>query len=359
MLLVGIVAMSFLGSDGRAMELSGEQAETFMGVALAGLEREYPNKLGQVLTGVEDLRSPRDLHPVFYGHFDWHSSVHGHWSLVRLAKRFPEVAGRLKVKEVLDGRFTEAGLKAEAGYFEKKENRSFERMYGWAWALRLAVELRSWDDDAARRWVKHYLPLEETIVELAKGYLPKLDWPIRTGVHPDAGWAFGQFLDYARAVGDREFEALVVAKASGFYGGDRDYPVAYEPSGNDFFSSGLNEADVMRRVLGAREFGVWLDGFFPGLAERKMGNLLEPVSVSDVADGHLVHLAGLNLNRAWTMAGVAAVLPEGDARRVVLEESAERHTRAGLGYVTSGHYEGEHWLASFAVYVLTGVGIFE
>ena len=194
------------------------------------------------------------------------------------------------------------------------------------------------------------------IVELAKDYLPKLDWPIRTGVHPDAGWALGQFLDYARAVDDNVFEALVAKKAKAFYLDDRDYPVAYEPSGTDFFSSGLNEADVMRRVLEREAFGKWLEGFFPGLAKGELGNLLEPVSVSDVTDGHLVHLAGLNFNRAWTMQGVASALAEDDARRGVLERSAAAHLQGGLGYVTSGHYAGEHWLASFAVYVLTGVG---
>ncbi len=320
-------------------------------LALGGIHKEYPNKPGLVMTGPEDVLSPKELHPVFYGHFDWHSSVHGHWTLARLLGLYPEATWAAEVREVLDGQLTEKGLKAEAAYFEKPANKSFERMYGWAWALRLAIELRVHGEDEP--WSEHFAPLEKKIVVLAKAYLPKLTWPIRTGVHPDAGWALGQFWDYSQEVGDAELAALVRTKAREFYLGDKDYPVRYEPSGNDFFSSGLNEADVMRRILPAAEFSQWLDGFFPKLGEGKLGNLLDPVSVSDVTDGHLIHLAGLNLSRGWTMRGIAAVLPKADPRRKVLEDSAIRHITAGMKDVESGHYEGEHWLGSFATYVLT------
>jgi len=339
-----------------SVRMTEAQAAGFVELALAGIDREYPNKPGAVLRGPGDLVSPRELHPVFYGHFDWHSSVHGHWMLVRAVRLFPEAPFAARVREVLEGRFTAAGLQAEADYFEVKENRSFERMYGWAWALRLATELRTWDDPQARSWAVRYRPLEERIVALALDYLPKLDWPVRCGFHPESAFPLAQMLDHARATGHAELERLVLDKARAFYGGDRDYPTAYEPSGNDFFSAGLNEADLMRRVLPADAFSQWLRGFLPGLARGEAGNLLEPVSVSDPTDGHLIHLAGLNLNRAWTLRGIASALPEDDPRVAVLGRSADAHQEAGLALVRTGHYEGEHWLASFAVYLMGGSG---
>lgn len=341
------------------MKITADQAEVFARLALAGIDREFPNKPQHVMTGPESAVTPRELHPVFYGHFDWHSSVHGHWMLIRLLRLFPDAATAAEIRRVLDARFTREGLAAEAAYFEAKENRSFERMYGWGWALRLALELRTWNDPDGERWSEYFAPLENRIVELALDYLPKLDWPVRCGFHPETGFPLGQMLDYARTVRHRELEELVVARARHYYGDDRDYPVRYEPSGNDFFSAALNEADLMRRVLSGAEFGRWLEEFFPTLREGRLGNLLDPVEVSDVTDGHLVHLAGLNLNRAWTMQAIASALPADpdDPRRDVLQGAAERHARAGLEYVSSGHYEGEHWLASFAVYLLTGVGL--
>lgn len=336
--------------------MTAEQATRFIELALAGIDREFPNKTGHVTRGPDDLRTPRELHPVFYGHYDWHSSVHGHWTLVRLSKEFPDAPFVEEVRQLLDDRFDRAGLAAEAGYFREKENRAFERMYGWAWALRLAAELRAWDDPMAREWADRLRPLEEVIVEFAKDYLPKLDWPVRCGFHPETAFPLGQMIDYARLVGDGALEELARSKAIEFYGDDRDYPVAYEPSGNDFFSPGLNVADLMRRVLGPADFSNWLNAYLPGLADGRAGNLLTPVEVSDLSDGQLAHLAGLNLSRAWTMQGVASSLDPDDPRRAVLERSAALHTAAGLQSIGSGHYEGDHWLGSFAVYLLTGVG---
>lgn len=340
-----------------AAPLEDEQVTGFARLALGGIVREFPNKPMHVHTDAGSAKRPRELHPVFYGSFDWHSSMHGHWMLVRLLRLYPEATVAGEIREALDRQLTREGLAAEAAYFDVKTNRSYERMYGWAWALRMAAELRTWDDPDGKRWAESFAPLEKKIVGLAKDYLPKLDWPIRCGFHPESAFPLGQFLDYAGAVGDVAFAELVRERALNWYGADKDYPVRYEPSGNDFFSAGLNEADLMRRVFGPGEYADWLGGFFPGLAEGSMGNLLQPASVSDVTDGHLVHLAGLNLTRAWTMRGIASALPGDDPRRAVLEAAAEAHAGAGLAYVFSGHYEGEHWLASFAVYLLTGAGL--
>ncbi|WP_200272430.1 DUF2891 domain-containing protein [Luteolibacter pohnpeiensis] len=329
------------------------QAAEFVKIALAGMDREYPNKPSHVFNGLEDLKTPSQLHPVFYGHFDWHSSVHGHWMLLRLLKEFPEAEFAAEIRSTMNRRLTQDGLLAEAAYFRIDSNKSFERMYGWAWALKLAQELRSFDDSDCKKWAANFAPLEKEIVGLAKGYLPKLDWPVRCGFHPESAFPLGFMLDYARATGDEDFEVLLVEKSRKFYLGDRDYPTAYEPSGNDFFSPGLNVADLMRRVLPANEYSEWLTAYFPHLAEGKAGNLLTPVVVSDPTDGHLVHLAGLNLSRVWTMRGIASVLSDSDPRKEILLNAAEAHLAAGMNYVGGGHYEGDHWLATFAVRAMT------
>ena len=353
--IAALVVPAAFGQDKPMM--TEKQAAGFVKLALAGIDREFPNKTGHVTIGPDDLKTPRQMHPVFYGHFDWHSSVHGHWTLVRLLKMYPGAPFAAAARKVLDGRFTKEGLETEALYFRSKENRSFERMYGWAWALRLALELRGWDDPDAKRWAAHFTVLENEITGLAMDYLPKLDWPVRCGFHPETAFPLGQMLDYARATGDAGLEKLVIEKARAFYGKDRSYPAAYEPSGNDFFSPGLNTADLMRRVLPAEEFSQWLGDYLPGLAKGEAGNLFTPVAVSDPTDGHLIHLAGLNLNRAWTMRGIASVLPDSDPRKKLLLDSAGKHTVAGLAMVETGHYEGEHWLGSFATYLLSGAGL--
>jgi hypothetical protein len=231
-------------------------------------------------------------------------------------------------------------------------------MYGWAWALRLAAELRPWDDADARAWSANFAPLENRLVELTRGYLPRLTYPVRTGVHPDTAFALGQMLDYARLVDNREFEQEIVEYALAKYANDRDWPAAFEPSGEDFFSPSLNEADLMRRVLPSSDFAEWLAAFLPSLREDASGvsKLLAPATVSDISDPKIGHLAGLNLSRAWTQRGVLLALPADDPRRPALEKSVRAHAESGLGYVFSGHYEGEHWLATFAVYLLTDAG---
>lgn len=337
--------------------LSNDEVTALARLALKGIEQEYPNKPSNVLNDPDDVLSPRQMHPAFYGCFDWHSSVHGHWMLVRLLKLYPKSSVAEETRQLLNRQLTEENMIAEAGYFRQKHNRSFERMYGWAWLLQLVRELHTFDDSDARQWRQNLKPLEQVIVQHAKDYLPKLSYPIRVGTHTDTAFALGMELDYARTVKDAEFQELIIRKAREFYLKDRNYPAHYEPSGHDFFSSGLNEADLMRRVLTPTEFAAWLQQFLPGLESNALGTMLEPVEVSDVTDGHLVHLAGLDLARAWTMTGVASALEESDGRKTVLQNAVEPHLRAGMSYVNSGHYEGEHWLATFAVYHLTGSGL--
>jgi len=334
-----------------------ERANAFAEMALSAIVREYPNKPGEVLTGPADLRTPRSMHPAFYGSYDWHSSVHGHWLLVRLLKVHPELPLAGRIRSTLDEHLTASNLVQEAAYFESKENRSFERMYGWAWTLRLAAELKTWDDRDGRKWAGHLMPLESGLVGLIQDYLPRLTYPVRTGVHPDTAFALGQILDYARAVHDVALEQLVEHRARYYYSNDERYPLTFEPSGQDFFSPGLNVADLMRRVLSRDEFSDWLNRFAPGLRRGRLGNWATPAEVSDLTDPQIVHLVGLNLNRAWTMQGVLSALRQSDRRSKALDLSMKAHAEEGMRYVFSGHYEGEHWLATFAVYYLTRAGV--
>jgi hypothetical protein len=247
-------------------------------------------------------------------------------------------------------------LEQEATFFARDEHKSFERMYGWAWFLRLTMELDGWDDPDARRWRENLRPLERVLQQRIDAYLPLLSYPIRVGQHTDTGFALGQLLDYAKAVDQPELAALVAKNAKAFYADDKDYPVAYEPSGHDFFSSCWNEADLMRRLLPADEFASWLENFVPHVKTQLVDGTIQPVQVTDVTDGKLVHLAGLNLNRAWCLRAVANALPTGHELKKPLMESARRHLKAGVEYVASGHYEGDHWLATFALYAITETG---
>jgi Protein of unknown function (DUF2891) len=336
--------------------ISTEQVVAFANLALQGIPTEFPNKPSNTMASATDVLAPRQMHPAFFGCFDWHSSVHGHWMLARLLRLYPDSPVAAKIRQTLNRQLTAEKMESEAEYFRQDHNKSFERMYGWAWTMKLIAELHTWDDPDATTWRNALRPLEEIIVQRATDYLPLLSFPIRTGVHPDTGFALALTLDYARSVNNADLEQLVIAKSRQFYLHDENYPAHYEPSGHDFFSSGFNEADLMRRVLSAEEFSSWLDRFLPQLKANRMGPMMKPVEVPDVTDGHLVHLAGLDLSRAWTMNGIASVLPDGDPRRKSLRDAVAAHKVAGLQYVSSGNYEGEHWLATFAVYHLTNAG---
>ncbi len=335
--------------------LTSKQVVAFSELALKGMDQEYPNKPSNVMAGPESVQSPKEMHPAFYGCFDWHSSVHGHWMLVRLLKQYPNNPKARVIREKLNAHLTAEKLKAEAEYFAKKHNKSFERMYGWAWYFRLVAECETWDDQDAKKWRENLKPLEAILVQRTEDYLPKLTYPIRTGVHPNTAFALGQALDYARIVKNEKLEDLIVKRSRDYFLKDTKYPFDYEPSGQDFFSAGWNEADLMRRVLDQKEFAAWFDAFLPNLESAK--DLQTPVEVSDVTDGKIVHLAGLDLSRAWCLQGVASELPKNDPRKKLLQDSATEHAAMGFKYVFSGSYEGEHWLATFAIYTLDQVAV--
>lgn len=330
-----------------------DAASAFARLALNGIRQEYPNKLDHVMNDAGEVRGPRVLHPAFYGSFDWHSSVHGHWMLVRLLRRFPDLPEAAEIRAVLDAHLTAANIAAEVTYLSQGNRASFERTYGWAWLLQLAAELSGWRDPDAARWSASLQPLADAMVQRYLAFLPKQTYPIRRGVHPNTAFGMTLALDYARAVGRRDLEALLVERSRAFFAGDSAYPARWEPDGDDFLSPSLVEANLMRRVLTPTEFDAWFHALLPGIERGEPRSLLEPAIVGDRGDPGLVHLDGLNLSRAWCMLGIASALPPDDPARPVLLGAAARHARATLPHIASGHYEGEHWLASFAVYLFT------
>jgi len=331
-------------------------AQRFANLALACVHKEYPNHISHTLTSDADAAPPRKLTPAFYGCYDWHSSVHGHWLLVRLVRTFPDAQFVESARAALSQSLTAENIAQEAAYLRGEGRASFERPYGLAWLLQLVAELREWNDPQAKEMAANLEPLEGAVLERLKNWLPKLSHPVRIGEHDQTAFALGLMLDYARGNRDRTFAELVASKAREFYSNDKNCPLAYEPSGEDFLSPCLGEADVMRRVLPSQEFAGWLRIFMPQISTSG-DEWLQPVVSPDPSDPKLAHLDGLNLSRAWMLEGIARGLPKNDKRLRSIMATAEAHSRAGLASVTGEHYEGGHWLGSFAVYLVTRRGI--
>jgi len=337
----------------QAPALTAAFASRLARVALGNVVTEYPTKQDHVLAGPADVLTSRAMHPAFYGSFDWHSCVHMHWSLARLRRLFPALPERAAIGRVFDAHLNAATIAGELAYLARPASTSFERPYGWAWLLELTRELRADDDPDAERWSNALAPLALAFSLRFRAWLPRADYPVRYGMHSNGAFALAFAIDYARAAGDGALERACMSRALAWFGEDRDAPSGWEPSGADFLSPSLVEADLMRRVLPHDRFGDWLDAFLPSLARGEPASLFTPARVSDRADPHIVHLDGLNLSRAWSMTGVANALPPGDPRAVALEAAAKRHVDAGLAGLESGDYMGAHWLASFALLALT------
>ncbi len=333
--------------------LGAALAARFAEIALANVVREYPGKAEHVLSGDADLRPPRSLHPAFYGSYDWHSCVHMHWLLVRVRRLHPALPQRAAIDALLDRHLAPANVAAECAYLARPEAATFERPYGWTWLLKLADELARSEDAVARRWREALAPLARAIVDRYLAWLPKADYPVRYGMHSNSAFGVLFALDYARRAGLPELVRAIEARAHAWFAADRDAPAAWEPSGFDFLSPTLVEAELMRRVLAADAFGAWLAAFLPGLAERAPESLFVPVAVSDRGDAHIVHLDGLNLSRAWCFRGIASAFGIDDARAQAARDAAKIHLAAGLAGVERAEYVGSHWLASFAALALS------
>ena len=340
---------------------SAEQA--YARIALNCINKQYPNKISHVLNSAADVAEPAKLTPAFYGCFDWHSAVHGHWLLTRLWGQdlVPEMDE--EIAAALTANFAGEKIAGELAYFRGDGRAAFERPYGIAWFLQLTTELREIANgdggkaEQAKPWLAALEPLEAAIVANIKDWLPKLAYPIRLGTHNQSAFAFGLFLDWAARSGDNEMASLVRNKTLAFHGKDRNCPMAYEPSGEDFLSSCLMVADLMRRVQDESEYASWLSGFLPAIPTDGSNDWLAVGIVNDPTDGKLVHLDGLNLSRAWALEGMASGLPSDDSRRASLLASATLHGDSGENAVRTPHYSGSHWLASFATYWRTQRGI--
>jgi hypothetical protein len=329
--------------------LTAPQASHFAALALKGIGKEYPHKLDHIIKDAADVKNPQTLHPAFYGCFDWHSSVHGHWMLVRLLKLHPNLPEAAAIRAALRTNLTRENLAAETAYVKETGRGSFERTYGWTWLLKLAEELHGWDDADGKAWAANLAPLAAAFEQRYLEFLPKQTYPIRTGVHPNTAFGLAFALDYARTAKRTELEKLIVQRARDWFEKDANYPAAWEPGGADFLSAALMEADLMRRVLPAEEFRAWFRRFLPEMPP----SLLTPAVVSDRSDMQIVHLDGLNLSRAACFWSISRVLSENDPLCNVLTTAAEKHAAASLPHVASGDYAGEHWLASFAVWMLS------
>ncbi len=331
--------------------------QRFAALALKCLHLEYPSHLSHTLDGDADARPPHALFPAFYGCSDWHSAVHGHWLLVRLTRLYPEASFAPQARAELARSFTQANIAGELNYLQRPSRASFERPYGLAWLLKLSAELRAWNDPQAREWVAVLKPLEAEAAARLKGWVPKLHYPIRIGEHDQTAFSFGLMWDWAGVAQDPGMRKVLKDAAQRFYSNDRRCPIDYEPSGEDFLSPCLAEADFMRRVLAPPAFGRWLSAFLPDIALKAGSPWLAPAVVTDRADPKLAHIDGLNLSRAWMLEGIAHGLARGDGRIAPLRILAARHAGAALPAVTGEHYEGGHWLGTFAVYLTSEAGI--
>ena len=335
-------------------ELLGDVAAGYAATIVRAVRQEYPNDLHHPMTSPDDRPRPREAHPAFYGCYDWHSSVEMHWALVRLLRLAPDALAAGDVRTVLRDHLTADALAAEAAYLVGHPR--FERPYGWGWALLLAHELSTWDDPDAGRWAVGMRPLAAAVAELFLGWLSRVTYPSRDGAHANSAFGLVRALPYARSrahAGDPSLLTLIDQTAHRWYGGDTDYPAGWEPGGGDFLSPALTEAELMSELLGPTAFADWLDRFLPGLAHGRPSSLFEPAIVSDPTDGQIAHLHGLNLYRAYAFQQLTRTLPDTDPRGPVLGDAARRHAEASLPAVCGGDYMVEHWLACYAVLLLT------
>jgi hypothetical protein len=340
-------------SRSQDVSLTQSQGSHFARLALKCVAKEYPNKPEHVMNDAREVQSPRTLHPAFFGCYDWHSSVHGHWMLVRLLRMFPNLPEAQEIRQAISANLAPENILAEVAYLKQPNRQSFERTYGWAWLLKLAEELSLGDDADARAWAGNLQALVDALVGQYILFFPKQTYPIRTGVHPNTAFGLAFAFDYAMTVRNEKLAAVIAERSLTYFGNDENYPAAWEPGGEDFFSPALMEADLMRRVMKPIEFRRWFHRFLPQLTAGLPKSLLQPAVVTDRSDPKLVHLDGLNLSRAWCMRSIAVALPPQDPARKKLAVAARLHASDALAHVASGDYAGEHWLASFAVYMLS------
>jgi hypothetical protein len=335
----------------KAQQMTPEIAARLTRLPLACINQEWPNKTSHMsIAATDHVLLPSELHPAFYGCLDWHSSVHGHWLLVKILKDYPNISNRDSIIACLDNSFQDEKIAKESAYFKLyTSSNTYERTYGWAWLLKLDEELSSWDNPKARQWHKSLQPLTLTIEQLWKDYLPKQTYPNRTGVHPNTAFGLAFALDWARAVSDHDFEKLIMKKSMEFYFGNSKVPAYFEPDASDFFSPTLEVADLMRRILSKQEFSKWFNHYYD---KRSIAQLITLPVVSDKNDYQTVHLVGLSFSRAWCMKGIANSLPANNSKSKLFKSTADVFIKNALPEITNDNYGGSHWLATFAFYAM-------
>jgi hypothetical protein len=339
-----------VNKDSTAFHLTLAGASHLASLPLKCLQQEYPNKINHVaISDSDEIITPHQMHPAFYGCFDWHSSVHGHWMLVRLLKDYPLLPEAQQIRKAISANISAETIGVEVKYFDAPMSKNFERTYGWAWLLKLQQELLSWNDADAIKWRRALQPLCDTVINIWMKFLPKQTYPNRTGVHPNTAFGMVFALDYAKATGNKKFEEAIIRSARSIFLKDKNAPALWEPDGTDFLSPSLEEADLMRRVLTKPEFIQWFNNY---ISTTTLQHLTQLPVVSDRTDLQIVHLDGLCFSRSWCMKGIAMQLPSSDKRKKLLLQSAIKHLNASLPNIATGSYGGEHWLASFALYAL-------
>ncbi|MEH0154415.1 DUF2891 domain-containing protein [Limibacter armeniacum] len=333
-------------ASAQPMRLSLENANVLAELPLSCIQTEYPNMIHHRMNEKDEAKQPHELYPAFHGCYDWHSSVHGHWSLVKLLKTYPELEKAETIRFALQQNMTKENILQEVAYFEKEHHKSFERTYGWAWLLKLSQELYTWNDPTGKQLKENLQPLTDVIRNNFINFLPKLKYPVRVGEHTNTAFGLSLAWDYAQTVGDQELSALIVSRAKDFYWQDQNCPMSWEPSGYDFLSPCLEEMNLMRRVLDEKEFSQWVSTFLPALVQPDYS--LAVGEVADRTDGKLVHLDGLNFSRAWSFYGLAKQYPQYS----YLIGTANKHVSHSLPNLVGDHYEGGHWLGTFAIYAL-------
>ncbi len=337
--------------------LPGATLAPFAGMMLEAIVREYPYHSLVLLAGDADVAAPRAATPAFSTCFDWHSAVHTHWGLARALRAAPAAPWATRARAALEASLTPGRLAAEHAFLTAPGREGFERPYGLAWLLQLCAELRAWPDADARRWAGALAALEHVAASRLTAWAERLPWPVRSGEHSQSAFALGLALDWSRDAGEPRARARLAEQVGRLYLADHDAPVGWEPSGHDFLSPLLGEADLLRRVLAREEFGRWLGAFLPANDPAALGRWLAPVASPDRADGKFAHLDGLNLTRAWMLEGIVSALDGAHPLHGVLHAAAGRHREAGLAGALSPHWAGSHWLGSFAVYLLTLRGL--
>lgn len=346
-LIIAFLSFIINSVTSQNIAISKDDATKFAILAMKCIHQPYPYKPGNVLGSDEDAVPPRVHHPAFYGCFDWHSAVHGHWMLVKLLKEFPDLEIADDIRSKIGQNLTKENIETEIQFIYDENNKTFERTYGWAWLLKLTEELITWQDLQGQAWAKNLQPLADSIVSKYIDFLPRLNYPIRVGEHTNTAFGLSYAWDYANTINHTELKKLIEKRAKEYYLEDMNCPLTWEPSGYDFLSPCLIEADLMSRILSNEEFGMWLYGFMPGSFDPDFS--LEPAIVSDRTDGKLIHLDGLNLSRAWCLYHIAEKVSNNNQNLI---KHADEHLTSALPQITSGSYEGEHWLASFAVYAI-------